>query len=252
MISQRENPKTSIFFLYFTDQTFPLLNRTIASEFSPGSIFKPIVTLAGLQSGFITPSTSFYCNGKFELKSITFKCWNKWGHGEMNLNHALEQSCNVYYYQVSQEIGFKPIHSMASRFQFGQKTGIPLIGEKSGLLPSPQWKTRRFKTPSQQKWHLGDTINFSIGQGFLLTTPMQMAMMTATIAHQGVGIAPQLVTNVVSAAGNPIPLENEPITFNTNVPKEHLKLVQKGMHDVIHGTLGTGKKSNCRRSNIGG
>ena len=171
------------------DVKSPLENRAIRGLYAPGSIFKPVVALAGLQEGIINPNSTFYCRGKAYFYNKEFSCWNKGGHGKVNLYEAIRHSCNIYFYNVGNILGIEKIKSWASEFGFGKRTGIDLPGEKSGLIPSPEWKKRLFHSP----WFPGETISISIGQGPLLVTPLQVAVYTAEIANRGKRVLPHLL-----------------------------------------------------------
>ena len=148
----------------------PLLNKAIEGSYSPGSTFKIVVALAGLESGVIQPSTHIDCEGKLYVGDHPFHCWKKTGHGSLNLAEALQRSCDVYFYEVARRVGSDKIVDMAERLGLGTSTGIE-IKDKSGLLPSRMWKQARYN----DAWRLGDTMNLGIGQGFLSATPLQMA-----------------------------------------------------------------------------
>jgi len=230
---------------YLIDKSFPLLNKAISSQFAPGSIFKPIVALAGLKKKIITHETSVFCNGKFKLGNSIFKCWRKWGHGETDLIKSLEQSCNVFYYSMGKEMGWEAIYNMCKKFKFGEKTGIKLNGEKSGLVPSESWKKKRFKNRADQKWHLGDTINFSIGQGALLTTPIQLVCMVSAIATKGLLPSPYYVEKILNKNKEIIYTPEKNIT-NLNIPLEDIKKVRHGMFNVVNARYGTGRKARVK------
>jgi penicillin-binding protein 2 len=174
------------------DPNFPLLNRTIQTQYAPGSVFKILVAAAGLQERSITPLDRSYCNGEFHLGNATFKDWKEGGHGTVDLHHAIAQSCNVYFYEAGLKIGGATIVKYASAFGFGQPTSIDLPGEKAGMLPRPQ--TVRGK--SGKVYLPGETVNMSIGQGTVLVTPMQVARFMAAVANGGVLWRPRLVQRV--------------------------------------------------------
>lgn len=229
---------------YFVSETFPLLNRVITTTFAPGSIFKPIVALAALGAGTINEQTSVFCSGEFHLGSMTFKCWKKWGHGETNITRAIEQSCNVFFYNVGKEIGFEPIYKTGKIFGLGEKTGIQLSGEKPGLLPNEEWKKKYFKAKDQQKWHLGDSINYAIGQGYLLVTPIQMACVTSAIATNGFLPTPNLLYKIINNQNIGIPFETEPSPpKKLDLEQVNLDMVRIGMLNVIQAKYGTGRKA---------
>jgi penicillin-binding protein 2 len=170
------------------DPEHPLLNRAIQSQYAPGSIFKIVVTAAGLQEATIAPMDRVYCNGEFHLGAWTFKDWKEGGHGSVDLQKALAQSCNIYYYQAGLKIGGAAITKYARAFGFGTATGVELGGEKLGLIPQP--KGRR------KSWQGGDIVNMSIGQGQVLVTPLQVARFMAAVANGGVLWKPRLVERI--------------------------------------------------------
>ena len=174
------------------DPNFPLLNRTIQSQYAPGSVFKILVAAAGLQEGTLTPLDRTHCTGEFHLGASTFKDWKEGGHGTVNLHEAIVQSCNVFFYEAGLRIGGAAIVRYASAFGFGQPTAIDLPGEKNGLLPRPQLGRGR----QGRTYPAGETVNMSIGQGTVLVTPMQVARFMAAIANGGVLWRPRLVQRV--------------------------------------------------------
>ena len=173
----------------------PLFNRAINGMYPPGSTLKPVVALAGLNFGLIKPEETHYCSGFFMLPGINhrFRDWKPRGHGSMDMVSALAQSCDVYFYALADKLGVRRIHDYLAQFGLGALTGINLLGEKPGLLPSPDWKRKKFMRKSTQVWFPGDTITLGIGQGYMLTTPIQLAQMTAVIAARGERFVPRLV-----------------------------------------------------------
>lgn len=166
----------------------PMLNRATVGEYPPGSIFKPISALAVLESG-ISPFATVYDPGYFTLGRIRWADWDPHGHGIVNLEKSLMISCNVYYYTMGNRMGYKKIAEVADRFGLGELTGIDIPEERKGVVPTEEWKRKRFK----QGWYGGDTINMVIGQGYVLATPMQMVRAYAMLANNGVGYKPRLV-----------------------------------------------------------
>lgn len=201
----------------------PLLNKAISGLYSPGSTFKIVVALAGLEAGVITENTRIDCKGKLFVGDHPFHCWKKAGHGPLNLKEALQHSCDIYFYEVARQTGVDKIVEVAERLGFGQKTGIDLKGEKEGLVPSRVWKESRFG----DAWRLGDTMNFGIGQGFLLSTPLQMAVMMARVAGGGKKVIPSLYPKEAQ--------DFEKLGFSPN----HLRLILKGLNAVVNERGGT-------------
>ncbi len=203
-----------------SDPHKPLLNKTVQNNYPPGSVFKMIVVLAALEDG-MDPNNKIHCNGRSALGDTHFKCWYKPGHGNIDLQTALEHSCNIYMYHIAKMIGASKIAAVARKFGFGTPTGIDLPTESSGLVPDPLWKKSQFK----QEWRLSDSLNTSIGQGFVLATPLQMARFCAAIANGGKLLTPRIVGKADSSI-----IEINP---------EHLKFIQSGMNNVMNSPGGT-------------
>lgn len=210
------------------DPQKPLRNKPISALYPPGSTFKLMVALAALQDGF-NPKTKIFCNGSYRLGNRNFHCWKEGGHGHLDLEGAIMHSCNNYFFSLSHQIGYEKFTEMARHFGYGQKMDINLGSGSSGNVPSDEWKKKVYKTP----WVGGDTLNTSIGQGFVLATPLQMAVVTARIANGGVPIKPYLVRNHNISTQYDI-LKSKPL-----VKEEHLKLVQEGMRRVVNERGGT-------------
>ncbi len=222
------------------DKKAPLLNKAITGQYPPGSTFKMIVGMAALEAGAITPSTAVFCPGHFMLGDHKFNCWKEGGHGTVHYHEAIEQSCDTFFYTVAQKLGYEKIIAMAHRFGLGELHDIGLTGEKSGNIPTPEWKQKRFK----ERWSGGDTINFSIGQGFVLATPLQLAVMTARMAS-GKKVTPRLF--VEDGAEHP---EFEPMGFSDELMKINLS----AMAAVTNSQNGTayGKRISDPRFLMGG
>ncbi|HIM77467.1 MAG TPA: penicillin-binding protein 2, partial [Rhodospirillales bacterium] len=166
----------------------PLTNKALSGQFSPGSTFKMIVLLAALDKGIIGPDNRIQCSGAMELGDATFHCWKKGGHGWMDAFNGIMQSCDVYFYEVARRTGIDRIAAMARRFGFGEVLGLDLPGEKPGLVPSRKWKKKALNAP----WQQGETVLVGIGQGYLLTTPLQLAVMAARLGNGGFKVTPRL------------------------------------------------------------
>ena len=174
--------------------THPLQDRALQSTYSPGSVFKIIMAIAGLTDGVIDTRSRVYCPGSAKIYNRRFRCWKRGGHGWVELRRAIKESCDVYFYQLGKELGISRIAHYARLFGFGQPTGIEISGEKRGLVPDPEWSQEIRGTP----WYPGETISVSIGQGPILVTPMQLATMMATVANGGFRVVPR-VTQVSSS-----------------------------------------------------
>jgi penicillin-binding protein 2 len=229
------------------DKSKPLLNRAVGEVYPPGSIFKPVVAIAALEGGKASANTTFNCPGYFALTSkARFRCWQKRGHGRVNLRKAIEQSCNPYFCQLGLLGGYDRIYHMSSALGLGRPTGIDLASETSGLLPDTVWKKR----VHHDKWRSGDTCNVSIGQGALNVTPIQMAVITAAIANKGKVFRPRAVLGVFEP-------EDEPdwaglladggrdgdLVQDMKWAASTMRVVRNGMRDVIQASSGTGKRA---------
>ncbi|HIE41673.1 MAG TPA: penicillin-binding protein 2 [Nitrospinaceae bacterium] len=231
-----------------SNEWHPLQNRTIHGQYPPGSTYKIITALAGLEEGIIKPDTSIDCPGHFKLGRGRYRCWKKSGHGAMNLHDALVQSCDVYFYTIGNRLGINTIAKYAKRFGLGSSTRLGLSREKKGLVPTTQWKLLNRKEP----WQLGETISASIGQGFNLVTPIQQVIMIAAVANQGVMLKPYLVKRV-EGSEKQIQKEFHPeIVGQVGVVPEHLEQVKKALRDVVNGARGTGRKSRLKNIIVSG
>ncbi len=207
----------------------PLLNRVTTGMYAPGSTFKMVVALAALEAGIINERTSFFCKGDMELGDATFHCWQKHGHGTVNVSSALEQSCDVFFYEVALKTGIQRIKKMALRLGLGTETGIDIPGEKPGIIPSHDWKLATHGVV----WTPGETVVAGIGQGYVLATPIQLALMTARIANGEFAVEPRLLAHSTMPEFAPL-----------DIPESALRIVRKGMKMVTHGGLGTARKYN--------
>ena len=210
----------------------PMVNKAFKGEYPPGSTFKPMTAIAGLETGVIQPDTRIHCSGSTWLGNIQFHCWKKEGHGSLNLTQSLEQSCDVYHYEVARRLGIDRLAEYARRFGLGEKTGIDLPSERPGVMPTVAWKRARLGQP----WHKGETLISGIGQGFVLATPLQLAIMAARLCNGGRKVSPWLVQDSARrAACCGQPLET------VGVAQEHLAVVLDGMFRVVNGGAGTAR-----------
>lgn len=214
----------------------PLTNRAIAGQYPPGSTFKPVVALAGLESGEIHPDTKFFCPGYYKLGDAVFHCWKIGGHGWLDLKGAIEQSCDVYFYNVAHRTGIMKIAEMAHRFGFGAPSGIDLPDEMPGLIPSPKWQEKAIGKP----WEPGETVIAGIGQGFILVTPLQLAVMAAQLCNGGYAVTPRLVRNPTVLTANDMPREAaRPVHRPLGLNPAYVDVVLAGMKLVTGNPLGT-------------
>ena len=219
----------------------PLLNRALNSANPPGSTFKPFMALAALTTGKRTAQQAISDPGYFDFGGHRFRDDKVGGHGLVNMYQSIAQSCNTYYYKLAADMGIEQIAAFMSRLDFGSRTGVDLEGESSGVLPSPDWKKRRFKRPEQQKWYAGETISVGIGQGYNAYTPLQLAHATATLAAGGVVFKPHLVRYVEDVrSGERRMIEPAPVT-NLGLKPEHLAEIRRAMIGV--NLEGTGRRA---------
>jgi penicillin-binding protein 2 len=222
-----------------TDKWKPIQNRAISGQYPPGSTYKAIVAAAGLEAGVIDPNRRIYCPGFFRLGNRTYKCWKHEGHGSVDLHRALVESCDVYFYTVGRDLGIDRLYEFATGFNLGRVTGITLPHEMTGLIPTSSWKEHRFKEP----WMAGETISASIGQGFNLVTPLQLAVAYGAIANGGTLVRPRLVLRVADADGRLV--DGPPAEPAGRVPvrREYLDLVRSGLQGVVEEPHGTGARA---------
>lgn len=221
---------------------YPLLNRAISCSYPPGSVFKIVVALAGLQTNKISKSLSLNCGGAFVLGKARFKCWRKTGHGPQDIVEAIKNSCNVYFYQIGIRIGVGSIVRFADQFGFGRRTGIDLPGETKGILPTPAWKRRKIK----ESWYLGDTVNFAIGQGFLLVSPIQLLSMVAAVGNDGQRARPYLAEEIDGV------VVSEEKKEKIKIDQKNIDIVKKGLEKVVNDPHGTGMKAKVKGVLIAG
>ena len=220
----------------------PLFNRALRGTYPPGSTIKPVVALAGLTHGIIEPDKPFFCIGYFSLpgSSHRFRDWRPKGHGAVDLRSAISQSCDPYFYSLSNQLGVRRLNAFLGQFGLGKPTGIDIGGEKSGILPSPEWKKTAFNQRSAQVWFPGETVIFGIGQGYMTSTPLQLAHMTAILATRGKNFEPRLVR----AMRNPrtqrmTELTPAPLPPLQAASAEHWDLIIDGMRAVMEGGTAT-------------
>ena len=211
----------------------PMLNRALNGAYPPGSTFKPFMALAALETGKRTPNQTISDPGFFTFGNHTFRDDKKGGHGLVDLYKSVVHSCDTYYYLLANDMGIEAIARFMAPIGFGSKTGVDIEGESEGILPSPEWKKRRFKKPEQKKWFAGETISIGIGQGYNSYTPMQLAQATAALANDGVLFRPHLVKYITDTkTGEKTLIEPEPLRI---LPwkKQNVDLVKKSMVGVV-------------------
>ncbi|MDO9460352.1 MAG: penicillin-binding protein 2 [Alphaproteobacteria bacterium] len=209
------------------DPMHPLINKSVAGLYPPGSTIKPLVALAALATDSMSPNDTVFCNGSTRLGNHLFHCWKKGGHGAMSMREAIKHSCDVYFYEAGRRTGIVPMQKMGNQFGLGVTLDIGLPDEKAGLMPSPDWKRARLGQP----WVGGETLIAAIGQGYMQTTPLQLAVMTARIAS-GKAVQPRLLRDISENA--------PPVLFpDLNIPRSHLDLARDGMWAVVNEVRGT-------------
>lgn len=219
----------------------PLTNKAVSGQYSPGSTFKIVVALAGLEAGVIKPNTTVQCKGVMPLGNHLFHCWRHSGHGKQDVVEALKNSCDIYFYQVAMELGINKIAEMAHRLGLGRLTNINLDNEREGLIPDEKWKLKRFGT----KWQKGESVIAGIGQGYVLTTPIQLVTMLSRVVNGGYEVSPTFEKLNLKEKGK---IKKLPIS------KENIEIVKKGMFEVVNGKNGTasGARFNFDGMKMGG
>jgi penicillin-binding protein 2 len=230
------------------DEMHPLNNRAIHGQYPPGSTFKIVLAIAALEEGVIQPETSLTCNGSMAFGNRVFRDWKKEGHGLVDLHKGLEQSCDVYFYQLGQRLGIDRIAHYARELGLGQKSGIALDDEKSGLIPDTEWKKKRFGQP----WFPGETPSVSIGQGYVNVTPLQMANLAATVANGGTLYRPWFVRKVESLDGTLIREYSPERIRSIKLKESTLKHVRRALSAVVNSGAGTGGRAKSKLVEIAG
>ncbi len=211
------------------DPLRPLSNKAIGGEYAPGSTFKMIVALAALRAG-VDPGHRVHCPGVYAVGNTRFHCWKKGGHGSLNMYNALKYSCDVFFYDTSRRVGIDAIAKMSREFGLGQATGVDIPGERRGLIPDTDWKRATFGEP----WYPGETPSAGIGQGFITTTPLQLAVMTARMAS-GRAVAPRLRREAIAGAD----ATTVPEAPKLDIPEAHFEIIREGMRRVTNDQGGT-------------
>ena len=217
----------------------PLINKAIAGQYSPGSTFKPVVAMAALEAG-ISSDTRVFCKGHIELGDRRFHCWNEHGHGELTMHGALRESCDVWFYEMARRLGVDRIAEMAKRFGLGRRLGVDLAGEQPGLMPTRKWKRYTLNAA----WQGGETLVTGIGQGYVLTTPLQLAAMTAQLVNGGHIVRPNLQRDL-SVPTNALPGGIPP---SLGFSPASLKFMVRAMTDVVNAPNGTAYPARIRRA----
>jgi penicillin-binding protein 2 len=211
----------------------PLTNKAVAGQYAPGSTFKVVVALAALEAGVIKPGTTFFCPGYKDLGNARFHCWRRGGHGVVNLHRGIKESCDVYFYEVASRVGIDKIAAMARKLGLASTLGFDVPGEKPGMIPDTAWKKKVFKQP----WYPGETLVAGIGQGYVLATPLQLAVVAARIANGGIAIKPHVARDAI--VEDEIKPRKPPHFPSLGISKKSLDLVRAGMIAVTNEPGGT-------------
>jgi penicillin-binding protein 2 len=230
------------------DEWDPLQNRAVQNRYPPGSTHKPIVAAALLADGIVTPEARVFCPGYFRHGRRTYRCWKRGGHGWVDMHEALKQSCDVYFYTNGVKLGIDRIAHYARAFGLGRRTGIRLAGEAPGLIPSTEWKKRRFGVV----WYPGETVSASIGQGYNEYTPLQLAVAYAALANGGKVLRPRLLLRLEARDGTVLKEFPPEVRGDVGVAPEQLAVVQRGLVAVVEEPGGTGRRARVPGVKVAG
>ena len=231
-----------------TSKDFPLQNRALSGQYPPGSVFKIVVSLAGLEEGLIDPEEEIICNGIYYLGREKYRCWQKNGHGKVNFHRALVESCDVYFYKMGKRIGLDKIAHYAKMFGLGKRTGLDVGQEEAGLVPTGEWKLKSKGIP----WQTGETISLSIGQSFLLVTPLQVANIISAVFNGGIIYKPQITKRVGKNENKNVFTFSPQIIGRLNLKPENLELVKNALIGVVNERHGTGGRAKIKNTIVAG
>lgn len=227
---------------------FPLQNRVTTGQYPPGSLFKIVVALAGLEEGVVDPYEKIYCRGSYDFKGREYRDWKEEGHGYVDLHRALVESCDVYFYKMGQKIGIDTIARYARRLGLGAKTGLQLGDEKEGLIPNREWKLRRWHVP----WQEGETLSVAVGQSFTLTTPLQMVRFISALFNGGILFRPQVTKWMGRENNETIFALRSDVVGRWGLKKENMELVKKALLGVVNEPHGTGRGAMLDQIRVAG
>jgi penicillin-binding protein 2 len=231
-----------------TDKSHPLQNRVTQGRFPPGSTFKIVLALEGLEDGLLNEKTSFSCRGGMAFGKRVFKCWKKGGHGNVAVHRGIVESCDVFFYNAGLKLGVDRIHEMATKIGLGQPTGIDLPGEKHGVVPSSEWKKKTFG----EQWYEGETLSVAIGQGAVWLTPIQLVQLSSFVANEGITFKPQMVNRIVSPEGKVVKVFEPVMVSDVKLKKETIRVVKEGMRGVVNEPGGTAYGSRIQNISMSG
>jgi penicillin-binding protein 2 len=224
----------------------PLENRAVRGEYPPASTFKIVVAMAALENHRIGIKDTFFCPGYYQVGNRVFKCWKEYGHGRIALREAIIESCDVYFYQLGLRVGVDEIARFANLFGMGERTGIDLASETQGLVPTRAWKREN----RADSWYHGDTANLSIGQGYILASPLQMFRVISVVANGGYLIKPYLVKRIVDVRGKVVKENSQPSRKKIGLSSSNLKFMQRSLAGVVR--EGTGWRARNETVSISG
>jgi penicillin-binding protein 2 len=231
------------------DPFHPMENRAVSGQYPPGSTFKIAVSLSALTEGVITPDTVFHCGGGLRLGNHVFGCWNLGGHGAVNLYRSLKESCDVYYYETGRRLGIdRMARQLRLNFGLGRTLGADLTAEQPGLIPDQDWKLRRHEAP----WSPGETLPVSIGQGYVLATPLQVAQYTAVAANGGTLMRPHLVREVTDFDGRLVERVEPEVINRIGLRPDYVEKVRRGLEGVVNDPGGTGRRAQVPGVRVAG
>ena len=227
---------------------FPLQNRVISGQYPPGSLFKIVVALAGLEEGVIDPHEELFCGGSYRFQRRIYRCWKGEGHGYVDFHRALVESCDVYFYKLGQRVGIDTIAKYAKRLGLGRRTGLELGDEKAGLIPSRAWKLRRWRVP----WQEGETLSVAVGQSFALVTPIQMVRFISALFNGGALLRPQ-VTKWIGRGNKKGVFQFKPDALDRwSIKRENIELVKAALIGVVNEAHGTGWRARLDGIRVAG
>lgn len=231
-----------------SDPGKPMTNKAIQGSYPPASTYKIVTALAGLEEKIIDVNSTFFCPGQLTYGNRVYRCWNKYGHGEVDVIRALSESCDVFFYHVGDKLGVDALAQYAKGCGLGKTTGVKLDNEHKGLIPTSAWKKARYSEP----WQGGENLSIAIGQGYNLVTPLQMAVLTAAIGNGGTLYRPRILKAVKSPGGTVVKQVEPEITGGIPASRDTLAIVKQGLTDVVEGSRGTARRIKIQGVEIAG
>jgi penicillin-binding protein 2 len=230
------------------NQRNPQMNKVVQATYPPGSTYKMVTALAGLASGVITKDTTIFCPGYYKFGHRTYRCWKHSGHGTVDLRRAVAESCDTFFHMVGQKVGVDRLAEFANKMGLGVLSGIEMENEKTGTIPTKAWKLRT----KREKWHDGETLSVAIGQGFNTVTPLQICLMTATLATGGVRMKPMIIDRIVDIHSGRVTNFPPEVTERIPLNSAYMGIIRQGMMDVVQGARGTARKVAIKGLDIAG